>query len=134
LISKGRGLAPLDFLGDRGKEVGREGDERMVGGRVDEVRSEPRSLQEQHTFHDFYGVAADADVVDLVGGFAGADEKFAGAVGFDALADQDLLMGKTENSKMEKRNWSDGEKSKSPRSEKRGVARANHYGALGLDA
>ena len=52
-----------------------------------------RALEKQGAFHDFYGVAADADGVDAVGGFAGADEEIAGAVGFDALADQDLLIG-----------------------------------------
>jgi len=31
--------------------------------------------------------------VDFVGGFAGADEEVAGAVGFDALADEDLFVG-----------------------------------------
>ena len=31
--------------------------------------------------------------MNAVGGFAGADEEFAGAVGFDALADEDLFVG-----------------------------------------
>jgi hypothetical protein len=39
------------------------------------------ALQEQGGLHEFYGVAGDADGVDAVGGFAGADEEFAGAVG-----------------------------------------------------
>jgi predicted Fe-S protein YdhL (DUF1289 family) len=73
------------------------------------------ALQEHGAFHDFYGVAGDADGVDA----DGADEEFAGAAGFDALADQGLLMGRP-ILKMEKRNWLDGEKSKSPPSEKRG--------------
>src|SRR5580704_10869425 len=67
---------------------------------VDALRREPRpykvtkrALQKQVAFHYFYGVAADADVVDAVGGFAGADEEFAGAVGLDALADEDLFVG-----------------------------------------
>ena len=51
------------------------------------------SRKEQRAFHDFYGVAADADGVDFAGGLAGADEEVAGAVGFDALADEDLFVG-----------------------------------------
>jgi hypothetical protein len=65
------------------------------------------ALQEHGAFHDFYGVAGDADGVDADGGFAGADEEFAGAAGFDALAEQDLLMGrpKFENGKEKLVGW-----------------------------
>jgi hypothetical protein len=65
------------------------------------------ALQEHGAFHDFYGVAGDADGVDAVGGFAGADEEVAGAVDFDALPDQDLARGKTklENGKEKLVGW-----------------------------
>jgi aldose 1-epimerase len=61
-------------------------------GGVNAGRSEPRpykvtkhALEKQDAFHDFYGVAADADVVDLAGGFAGAHERFAGAERLECL-------------------------------------------------